>query len=287
MVKVQNIKIMSKFFLTYLFSSVLLANGFAISNTDSTGLAGDNLDLYAVLELFKKAEDLEKFEEMLNKEDNQVNNLDLNGDDEIDYIRVINRVDSNFHAITLQVPMSENESQDIAVITLEQKDDKTVYLQIIGDENLYGKDYIVEPIDDKGDKELMVAPIVVLVNVWGWPCVKHVYAPGYKLWVSPWRWHHYPKWWKPWRPVYWSVYHPRVIGHHHHYHRVTVIRTPRAHNVYVAHRSTSTNVHHHRSSTTHRSANVKDNTRVNKSPEKKQNLKKNNQKVGARKKGKR
>ncbi len=259
--------------------------------TDSTGLAGDNLDLYAVLELFKKAESLEKFEEMLNKEDNEVNNLDLNGDDEIDYIRVIDRLDSNFHAITLQVPMSDNESQDIAVITIEKKDDKTAYLQIIGDEDIYGKDYIVEPYDETGDKELNVSPIVVFVNVWGWPIIKPIYAPGYALWVSPWRWHHYPGWWKPWKPLAWRVYHPRVVVHHHHYHRTVVVLHPRAHTVYHNHRSVSANVHHHRATPanntnqTHRNNTVTPKNKMeNKKVEKKQGGKKAGGKKGGGKK---
>lgn len=217
-------------------------------NSDSTGLAGDNLDLYAVLELFKKADSPEKFEELLNKEDSKVNNLDLNNDDEIDYIQVIDQVDSNFHAVTLRVAINDKESQDVAVIEIEQKDKSTAHLQIIGDEELYGKDFIIEPMEGNGDKE--PSPIVVLVNVWAWPCVTHIYGPKYKIWVSPWHWRHYPKWWKPWRPLAWRVYHPHVVIHHHHYHRVNVIRAPRAHRVYHNHRVHSANVYHHRNANT-------------------------------------
>lgn len=226
------------------------------SDTDSTGLAGDHLDLYAVLELFKKADSPEKFEELLNKEKSGVNNLDLNGDDEIDYIKVIDRIDSNVHAITLQVIVSETESQDVAVITIEKTEDETAYLQIIGDEDLYGKDYIIEPYDEKGDKEASALRAVVIVNVWGWPCVKFIHRPVYKPWVSAWYWHHYPGWWKPWRPLAWHVYHPRVVVHHHHYHRATVVRTPRAHSVYHTHRVHSANIHHHRSATIHKNQNT-------------------------------
>jgi hypothetical protein len=243
-------------------------------DADSTGLAGDNLDLYAVLEIFKKAESMEAFEEMLNKEDNKVNNLDLNGDDEIDYISVIDRLDSNVHAISLQVAMSDKESQDVAVIEIVMQDEKTVHLQIVGDEELYGKDFIVEPYDETGDKELFVSPIVVLVNVWGWPSVKHIYAPTYALWVSPWRWNHHPAWWKPWKPFAWHVYHPRVAIHHHHYHRVAVIRAPRAHRVYTTHRVASANVHHHRAATpANNNANRANGTNKNKVTKKEQNKK--------------
>ena len=52
-------------------------------------MPGDNFSLEGALELFKQAESPEHFEELLNKEDHQVNNLDLNEDGDIDYIRVI------------------------------------------------------------------------------------------------------------------------------------------------------------------------------------------------------
>ena len=59
--------------------------------TDSTGLEGDNLDLNGVLELFKESKDVEDFEKKLNTESNGVNNLDLNEDGEVDYIRVVDQ----------------------------------------------------------------------------------------------------------------------------------------------------------------------------------------------------
>lgn len=245
-----------------------------INTEDSTGLAGDNLDLYAVLELFKKADSPEKFEELLNKEDSKVNNLDLNNDSEIDYIHVIDNADSNYHAITLRIAINDKESQDIAVIEIEQKDKSTAHLQIIGDEDLYGKDYIIEPFDELGDKEPIVSPIVVLVNVWAWPSVKFIYGPKYKLWVSPWKWRLYPTWWKPWKPLAWRVYHPRVIHHHHFYHRANVIRFSRAHRVYHNHRVHSANIHHHRANDNRKANNKVGGKKVNVKNEKKVSRKK-------------
>ena len=59
--------------------------------TDSTGYPGDGFSLEAAVELFKKAQSPEEFEKLLNTEENTVNNLDLNQDGEIDYIRVIDK----------------------------------------------------------------------------------------------------------------------------------------------------------------------------------------------------
>ncbi|MBK7633049.1 MAG: hypothetical protein IPJ13_01325 [Saprospiraceae bacterium] len=81
------------------------------------------------------------------------------------------------------------------------------------------------------------------VNVWTWPCVRYVYATNYSPWVSPWRWGAYPYWWKPWRPLGWSVWHPLRITHHRYgYRTVTTHRIVHARSIYKPIRVTSTRV---------------------------------------------
>ena len=55
---------------------------------DTLGLPGDNLDLFAVLDLFQKSKTIEDFEKELNLEKNGINNLDLNLDKKVDFIKV-------------------------------------------------------------------------------------------------------------------------------------------------------------------------------------------------------
>mgnify|MGYP001570243622 CR=1 FL=1 len=220
----------------------------AQAETDSTGLPGDNLDLYGVLELFKKANTMEEFEKSLNAESNQVNNLDLDADGNVDYIKVIDNTDSGAHAISLRVDIDDKESQDIAVIELDKTGTETADLQIVGDEELYGENYIIEPAEDeKGATEdkfnSKFNSRIIIVNVWGWPCVRHVYAPAYVVWVSPWRYHHYPPYFKPWRPVAWRVHHGRVVRYHHHCRRAQAHRIHRAHRVHHRHRVHSPGYH--------------------------------------------
>ena len=86
------------------------------SGQDSTGLPGDDFSLSGALEMFKKSSSPEEFERMLNTEGNHVNNLDLNGDGEIDYVQVIDTMYRNVHAFVLRVEVSPTESQDVAVI---------------------------------------------------------------------------------------------------------------------------------------------------------------------------
>ena len=212
------------------------------SQTDSTGLPGDQFSLEGALELFKQSNNPEEFEKLINTESNQVNNLDLNNDGEIDYIKVIGKKEKDAHVFILQVPISESENQDIAVIEIEKKGKSEANIQIVGDEDIFGEERIVEPSDgsviddDEEDAEGGPSPngytyTRVIFNVWTWPCVMFVYAPAYVVWNSPWRWHHYPGFWKPWRPLAWHVWHPyraRYFG--------PSIRVVHTHRLIAAHR---------------------------------------------------
>ena len=222
---------------------------------DSTGLPGDNFDLQGALQMFRDASSPEDFEKAINTEGNHVNNLDLNGDGDIDYVRVISKKDNDVHVFILQVPVSEKENQDIAVIELEKTGDTTAVLQIIGDEDIYGEQVIVEP-DGGGDDAAFnnysnnsnlsgpnagfdIATPRVVINVWFWPGVRFVYAPVYRPWISPWRWHHYPGWWRPWRPFTWHVWHPFRLHYHRPFAVVHTHRVVHAHRIYTPVRTTS------------------------------------------------
>ena len=95
--------------------------------------------------MFQESETLEGFEKKLNDEEAKINNLDLDWDDQIDYIKVLDNVDGGVHTIILQVDVDENEKQDVAVFTVQKDASNKVQVQLVGDEELYGKDYIVEP----------------------------------------------------------------------------------------------------------------------------------------------
>ena len=218
---------------------------------DSTGLPGDNFSLQGALEMFKQSSSIEEFEKLINTENKNVNNLDLNGDGEIDYVKVIDKRDKDAHAFVLQVAVSETENQDIAVIELEKTGDTTAVAQIVGDEEIFGEQTIVEASDegdemDNATEDKANGPSAnytefnrIVVNVFFWPSVRFVYRPAYVPWVSPWRWRHYPGWFRPWRPLTWHVFHPRRLVYHRH---CAVVRTHRvvvAHRVYTPYRTSS------------------------------------------------
>ncbi len=209
--------------------------------TDSTGFAGDHFSLEGALSLFEEAKSLEAFEEALNAEKNYVNNLDLNEDGTIDYIRVFDNMEDDVHAIVLQVPISKDEAQDIAVIEIEKTGKDQATLQIIGDEDVYGEQKIVEPFEMEG-KQMGKGPSAdldmtrIIVNVWGWPSVRFVYGPRYRVYTSPWGWRTYPRYWKPWKPYAWRTHYTKRVFRPH-FHVVKTHRVVRAHRVYVPRRT--------------------------------------------------
>lgn len=225
-----------------------------------TGLPGDNFSLHGALELFKNAASLEDFEKAINQQETNVNNLDLNNDGKIDYVRVIASQEKDAHAIVLQAVVSSKESQDIAVIGIEKAGENDAMVQIIGDEDMYGENMLVEPKLEEGtldadvDYDNQHGPNYFgenryrryWVNAWYWPCVQYMYRPTYRMWVSPWHWHYYPSWWNAWSPYHWDYYYPRTYHYYNHFHVVHHYRVHHVyHHVYQPHRVYAPSVHKH------------------------------------------
>src|SRR5258705_4323491 len=128
---------MHKYFFSCLVVAMSLFSLPAFSQTvkDSTllGLPGDNLDLYAVLDLFQKSKTIEDFEKSLNLEKTGINNLDLDLDKKVDFIKVVTKKDGDDFTFILQDAVSKTETQDIAVIFVSKDKDKKVSMQIVGD----------------------------------------------------------------------------------------------------------------------------------------------------------
>jgi hypothetical protein len=204
----------------------------AQNNNDYLGLPGDNLNLYAVMDLFRESETLEGFERSLNNPEAIINNLDLNGDQLVDYIMVFDYPDEDVHTIVLRVALNSKEYQDVAAFTVEKLRNGAVIVQLVGDEALYGPDYIVEPIYDetpnpgyvgnttkvKSRKNKVTVVHTTYYEVASWPVVVYISRPGYVVWRSSWYWGYYPEYWNPWTPYYWHYYHGYHYGWRTHYH---------------------------------------------------------------------
>jgi hypothetical protein len=225
----------------------LLLTGWIGTNAQSvieSEVPGDNFSLEGALELFKESSSPEEFERKLNSPDSKVNNLDLNSDGYIDYIRVINRREGNVHVFIIQAILSEREFQDVAVIELEKLANGKAVLQITGDADVYGIETIIEPTE-----EVYVNAGTMrerrIVNVWMWPTVQYVYQPYYTVYVSPWYWSYRPFWWSPWRPVAYYVYDPWWRPYRSYYSYCHSHRIAYAYEIYRPYRTTSVIVHNY------------------------------------------
>lgn len=189
-------------FLAMLLMGVLTFAEETITVSANSEDISQSLDLKVVAKLFAEASTTEQFENMLNNPDSAFSNLDLNGDNQIDYLRVVETGTTDNKLIVIQAVLAKDIYQDVASIYVE-KDTKTqeVSVQIIGDEYIYGTNYIIEPV-------YIYRPIIYN---WFW-------SPRWCCWYSPWYWGYWPSWWY-YRPCYaYHWYHDRCYRFHH-YHR--------------------------------------------------------------------
>ena len=158
--------------------------------------AADGLDLQAVAELFKDAKDLEEFEKSLNDPEIGVNNLDLDDNGDVDFIRVMEEAADDAHVIVLQVPLGDNEFQDVATIEVEKNGEEDYNMQVRGNEVIYGADYYITPVQ---------------VHVHTWPIIPWIFRPVYHPYRSAFYFGFYPRWWHPWHPLAMHVYRTHTV----------------------------------------------------------------------------
>lgn len=159
------------------------------------------LDLQAVAAAFAEARSVQEFENLLNSSRYMINNLDLNGDGYIDYLRVLETRQGYYHALLIQACVAPSLFQDVATLVAERRSN-ALYVEVIGDPYLYGPNYIVRP---------------VFVNR---PPLWDAFGrPSYKPWYSPYHHGHWPSHYQRTKPVYLSHYQAYVNTYmkNHHY----------------------------------------------------------------------
>jgi hypothetical protein len=145
--------------------------------------------------------------------------------------------EDNIHSIVLRVALNKTEFQDVAVFTVEKFRDGSVQIQLIGDEALYGKNYIIEPIyaetpnpgytgivkqQTTSSKRNVTVVHTTYYEVASWPVIVYISRPAYRVYRSSWGWGYYPSYWSPWAPSYWHYYygyHYNCYDHYYAYYR--------------------------------------------------------------------
>jgi hypothetical protein len=255
---------MNKRLLSFLVLAMSLLSSPVFSQTENDttllGLPGDGLDLYATLDLFQKSSTIEAFEKSLNEEKTGINNLDLNLDNKVDFIKVATKQEGDDFTFVLQVDVTEKETQDVAVILVSKDKDKKVTMQIVGDIDLYGKDYVVEP---KAAAPAVTAnpgytgtePVTVsapatttVVVVESAPIVQYVYSPVYVPYYPPYTYAYHPPYFAAFTVMAIGVYHHNNYYHHGGYYgghgNTVVIHNTNNYNNYNNSRNSSNTVNH-------------------------------------------
>ncbi len=159
------------------------------------------LDLNAVAAAYAEANSTREFEQILNSSRYMINNLDLNCDGWVDYLRVIETRNGYYHALLIQACLAPGVFQDVATLVAERRADR-LYVEVVGDRYLYGYNYIVRPVFIKR------------------PPMWTVYGQAnYTVWSSPYYWGYYPSYYTQPKPVYLNHYQAYVNTYmtNHHY----------------------------------------------------------------------
>ncbi len=156
--------------------------------------AADGLDLQAVAELAKNAKDAEDLEKKLNKEGG-VNNLDLNDDDKIDFIKVTEYGSKDAYGFSLTTEPVAGEDQELATIEFERNGEQ-VDMQVSGNRQVYGSAHHYHSSFGIGDALIL-----------GYLMSNH--RPYY----SPYRYGSYPSYYGSYRPRSYNKYKSWTSGY--------------------------------------------------------------------------
>lgn len=154
-------------------------NDIIVTPTNSS--IGDNLDLQSLGELVKQCNSAEEIENKLNSS-GSINNLDLDGDGQVDFIKVNEVNDSNGRGFVFLVD-TPNGSEQVATITLSKSGD-VANLSIQGNPVYYGNNSYYS-------SSHLVRDMLIM---------NYLFSPYHRpLYISPYRYGHYPRTYRTYR----------------------------------------------------------------------------------------
>ncbi len=168
--------------MTSVFATQMEGQNRTIVNANNSEIS-DNLDLRVVASIFGDSNDLQEFERRLNDPQLQISNLDLNNDNQVDYLRVIESVENRTHLVIIQSVLDQDVYQDVATIEVEKDRYNKVHIQVVGNTYMYGSNYIYEPV-------YYTTPLIY-ASFW---------FSNYRPYYSSWSWNYYPSYYYAWNP---------------------------------------------------------------------------------------
>lgn len=158
------------------------------------------LDLQALSALVKRAGNAEELERLLN-EANGINNLDLDQDGQVDFLRVEEYTEGNIRGFRFLDALPDGE-QEVARIEVDRVPDGTAVVILEGNPAYYGAYSSYRWISPWGDYALF-----------GW-----MWSARVGLYFSPYYWGYYPTYYHGYNSVPWGAYRGRMQRHGNRWH---------------------------------------------------------------------
>ena len=153
--------------------------------------AAEGLSLLGLTALVKEVRSGQELERRLN-EANSINNMDLDGNEKVDYLYVKEFGDAAQKiGYSLTAEPVKGETQEIAEITIEKNGDRAE-IQVIGSEQIYGTSAIYN------DWVKVEREVAATTQSSGSNMPRHSsYFFPHPLWISPWYFGFYPAFYRP------------------------------------------------------------------------------------------
>ena len=148
--------------------------------TPDNGNIGNNLNLQALGELVKKSNNAQEIEEKLNQA-NSINNLDLDGDGKVDYIKVTEYGQNGIKGFSFTVDLANGQKQEVATVELQQvQGQQNATMNIQGNQTIYGPSAY-------SSSNYLLTDLLIWHYLW-YP---------HPFYCSPWHWGYYPRYYRP------------------------------------------------------------------------------------------
>jgi hypothetical protein len=161
----------------------------AVTTTSTPAAAG--LDLQAVTEIVKQSKNAAEIEQKLNAP-GSVNNLDLDGDGNVDYVHVTEYGKGNMRGFSFTVMDSTGANHEIATVEIERGYDSANVI-VYGEPAYYGPGCYYTGA-------WVPADIVLWAYLWH----------PHRFYYSPYHYGYYPQYYHPYHPVAFAAYSSHV-----------------------------------------------------------------------------
>lgn len=162
-----------------------------VSVTPEVANLGDNLDLQALGELVRNSTSAQDIENKLNQ-DGSINNLDLNNDSQVDYIKVTEYGTGAQRGFSFTVDVANGQTQEIATIEVAQGANNA-QMNIQGNQQLYGNNGYYQSSYSLSDLMIM----------------HYLFAP-HRPYYSPYHYGYYPSYYHSYRSRPYNSYRSSV-----------------------------------------------------------------------------